>query len=132
MKQWSDRKKMVYEPVFKSYVFVRIEEEAKWELKKINGILNFVHWLGVPAKIRDEEIDTIRKFLSEFSDVRVEEKNLRVNSMVKIKQGALMNYQGVLIELIGNRALVRIESLGIQLSAQFEKKNLELISNLRV
>ena len=42
VKQWSDRKKVVLEPLFKSYVFVRVAEEQKWELKKINGILNFI------------------------------------------------------------------------------------------
>ncbi len=57
--QWSDRKKIVMEPVFKSYVFVKIEEERKWDIKKINGVLNYVYWLGKPARIREEEILTI-------------------------------------------------------------------------
>ncbi|MBL0358846.1 MAG: UpxY family transcription antiterminator [Chitinophagaceae bacterium] len=34
VKQWSDRKKVVLEPVFKSYVFVKILEDKKWDLKK--------------------------------------------------------------------------------------------------
>ena len=73
-RQWSDRKKVVHEPVFKGYVFVKVEETKKWDVKKIPGILNFVYWLGKPAKIREEEIDTIRRFLNEFSDVAVEQK----------------------------------------------------------
>ena len=39
-RKWSDRVKVVEEPLFKSYVFVRIGENEKWEIKKINGILN--------------------------------------------------------------------------------------------
>lgn len=128
VKQWSDRKKVVMEPVFKSYVFVRIAEKEKWDVKKINGILNFVHWLGKPAIIRDEEIVTIRKFLNEFSDVTVEAlSGLQVNSKVRVKQGLLMNYQGILIEVYGNKAKVRIETLGVQLSAAFDKRNLEAV-----
>ena len=65
VKQWSDRKKVVMEPIFKSYVFVRVEDKEKFELKSISGILNFVHWLGKPAIVRDEDITTIRKFLNE-------------------------------------------------------------------
>jgi len=65
-RQWSDRKKVVMEPVFKGYVFVKLEDNKKWQVKDVNGILNFVYWLGKPAVIRDEEIDTIRKFLNEF------------------------------------------------------------------
>jgi len=124
VKQWSDRKKVVLEPIFKSYVFVRISEDDKWSLKKINGILNFVYWLGKPAHIRDEEINSIKKFLNEFSEVAVEQE-LQVNSKVRIKQGVLMNYQGILLEISGNRAKIKIESMGLQLSAHFDKKNIE-------
>jgi transcription antitermination factor NusG len=124
-RQWSDRKKVVLEPVFKGYVFVKINPEEKWEVKKVNGVLNYVYWLGKPAPIPEHEIMTIRKFLNEFSDVEVTELSLTVNSTVRIKTGVLMNYQGVLVELIGNKARVKIESMGLQLSAQFDKKNLE-------
>jgi transcription antitermination factor NusG len=128
-RQWSDRKKVVMEPVFKSYVFVKIADAEKWELKKVNGVLNFVYWLGKPAPIREEEIMTIKKFLNEFKDVEVSDLSLQVNSTVRIKTGVLMNYQGILVELIGNKARVRIESMGLQLSAQFDKKNLEHLGN---
>ena len=115
------------EPVFKGYVFVRLEDEKKWEVKNIPGILNFVYWLGKPAQIRDEEIDVIRKFLNEFNDVQVEAKGFVVNSKVRIRQGVLMNYNGIVVEVIGNRAIVKIDTLDLQLSAHFDKKNLELI-----
>ncbi|MEO8720911.1 MAG: UpxY family transcription antiterminator [Ginsengibacter sp.] len=126
-RQWSDRKKIVLEPVFKGYVFVRIEEQKKWQIKEVSGILNFVYWLGKPAQIRDEEIDIIRKFLNEFQDVQVEAKGFVVNTKVRIKQGVLMNYHGIVVEVLGTRAVVKIDTLDIQLSAHFDKKNLELI-----
>ncbi|MBC7887714.1 MAG: UpxY family transcription antiterminator [Ferruginibacter sp.] len=131
VKQWSDRKKIVLEPVFKSYVFVRVPDAEKWELRSIYGIINFVYWLGKPARIKDQDIYTIRKFLHEFSDVEVEQNlGLTVNSKVRVKQGVLMNYQGILVELSGSRAKVRIESMGIHLSAQFDRKNLELVGQM--
>jgi transcription antitermination factor NusG len=127
-KQWSDRKKVVLEPIFKSYVFVKVEEKEKWELRNIHGVLNFVYWLGKPAIIREQEINTIRKFLNEFSDVNVEQLDqLKVNATVRVKQGIMMNYQGLLIEVAGNKARVRIESMGMYLNANFDKKNLELV-----
>ena len=129
-KQWSDRRKVVLEPIFKSYVFVKIADTNKWDLKKINGVLNFVYWLGKPAIIKDEEIDTIRKFLNEFSNVEIVESNqLKVNARVRIRQGVMMNYHGLLVEISGNRAKVKIDSMGVSLQAQFDKKNLELIDN---
>ena len=127
VKQWSDRKKTVLEPLFKSYVFVQVEESRKWELLTINGIVNYVYWLGKPARIKENEIDTVRKFLTEFSSVNVAEEDSVINSKVKIKQGVLMNYHGILLQVLGNRASVKIESMGLQLTAVFDKKNIEII-----
>lgn len=127
VKQWSDRKKIILEPIFRCYVFVKVEEDKKWEIKRINGIVNYVYWLGKPAKIKEEEIITIKKFLHEFSEVEVEQIGLQVNQKVRIRQGILMNYEGILLEISGNRAFVKIESMGLQLSAHFDKKNLEKI-----
>lgn len=128
VRQWSDRKKTVLEPIFKGYVFVRTPEEKKWDLKNIPGILNFVYWLGRPAEIREEEIITVKRFLNEFDDVVFEKKGVLVNSNVRITQGILMNYKGIVIEVFGNRAVVKIDSLDLQLSAQFDKNKLELIN----
>ena len=129
VKQWSDRKKTVLEPLFKSYVFVQVEEEKKWDLLKIDGIINYVTWLGKPAKIKESEIATIRKFLKEFDSVEVVDGLLEVNATVKIKQGVLMNYHGILLNISGNRASVKIESMGLQLITVIDKKNLEQVAN---
>ena len=126
-RQWSDRKKVVMDPIFKGYIFIHVEDSIKWEIKKVDGILNYVYWNGKPAIIREEEIDTIRKFLNQFQDVNVEELKLDVNKKVRIKQGVLMNYEGMVIEVNGRKAIVKIESMGLQLSAVFDNKNLELV-----
>lgn len=123
-KQWSDRKKIVTEPLFKGYVFVQVAEKNKWDLKLIDGILNYVYWLGKPAVVKEEEIDIIKKFLQEFENVELVNPLLEVNDPVLVKQGIMMDYRGIIIELRGNNARVRIESMGMVLSAVFEKKNL--------
>lgn len=127
LKQWSDRKKVVLEPLFKGYIFVKLDEANKWDIKNIEGVINFVYWLGKPARVREDEIDTIKKFLQEFNGVEVVERQLNVHSRVLVKQGVLMNYRGIIIEITGSKARVNIESMGIQLSAVFDKKNLEPI-----
>jgi len=126
IKQWSDRKKVIFEPLFRGYVFVKIPENLRWEITKIDGILNYIHWLGKPAIVKDSEIETIKRFLNEFDDVEITEniKRLAVNEVVVIKQGMFMDYKGIVIEVIGNKAKVKIDSLGIALSATFDKKNL--------
>lgn len=115
------------EPLFKGYVFVKINDHKKWDVKVIDGILNYVYWLGKPAIVREDEINTIRKFLQEFSDVEVVNATVGANDTVFVKQGLLMNYKGIVIEVKGNKAKVNIESMGLALSAVFDIKNLEVI-----
>ena len=126
-RQWSDRKKVVMEPLFKGYVFVQVEEDSKWDLKQVDGILNYVYWLGKPAMVKPSEIDTIRKFLQEFEGVEVVNASVGAADNVMIKQGILMNYKGIVVEVQGNKAKVNIGSMGLVLTAVFEVKNLELL-----
>ena len=123
-RQWSDRKKIIQEPLFKGYVFVNVLEEEKWSLKNIEGIINFVYWLGKPAKVREDEIERIQKFLQEFKNVEVTENKIIKSDSVIITQGVLMNYKGIVVEIIGNKARVQIDSMGIRLNALFDKKKL--------
>ncbi|MCO5287726.1 MAG: UpxY family transcription antiterminator [Chitinophagaceae bacterium] len=127
VRQWSDRKKVVYEPLFRGYVFIHCTLRQLWESLMIGGILAPVRYLGKPAVIRDEEIQTIKKFLKDFEDVKVEEFTLEKSARVRIRTGVLMDYEGTVVEVYGNRAIVKINSLGLQLSAQFNKKDLEKI-----
>ena len=57
LRQWSDRKKKVISPLFTSYVFIQIEESKRDTVFVIDGILNYVFWLGKPAVIRDEDME---------------------------------------------------------------------------
>ena len=55
-RKWSDRIKVVEEPLFKSYVFVKIGDEHRTEVRMTTGVVNFVYWNGKPAVIREKEI----------------------------------------------------------------------------
>src|SRR5690242_2529438 len=72
LRQWSDRKKTVLEPLFTSYVFIRVAEADHLKVKQTEGVLSLVHWLGKPAVIKEEEIEVIRQFLTEYPNVQLE------------------------------------------------------------
>jgi len=126
-RRWSDRKKTIMEPLFKGYIFIKIEEPKKWDIKQIDGILNYVYWLGKPARIRESEINNIKFFLKEFTSVEVINNKIVIKDAVIINEGVLMNYKGMVIDVFGNKARVQIDSLGIRLSALFEKSSLSPI-----
>src|SRR4051812_43904118 len=68
-KKWSDRKKTILEPLFKSYVFVRITQKGQVPVLSTDGVVSFITFLGKPAMIRDEEIDIIKQFLRDYQNV---------------------------------------------------------------
>lgn len=71
-KQWSDRKKITEEPLFRSYVFVNIDLDQQGSIvRRTLGVVNFVYWLNKPAVIQDDEILAIQQFLSEHAAVEV-------------------------------------------------------------
>ena len=80
--------------------------------------------MRTPIEVLDFETS---EFLKEFDTVEVVEGPLEINTTVKVKQGVLMNYQGILLQISGNRASVKIESMGLQLITLIDKKNLEKV-----
>lgn len=128
-RKWSDRMKTVEEPLFKSYVFVRVSEQDKGEVRYVDGVLNYVYWNGKPAVVRDEEIIEIRKFLAEYDDVEVRTLDVKPADEVLINQGVMMGATGRVLRVLSNNVIeVRIDSLGFVLTAKMEKKHLEKVS----
>lgn len=128
-KKWSDRYKVVEEPLFKSYVFINITEEEKTRVRLTDGVVNFVYWLGKPAEIRASEIETIRKFLNEYEDVQAKPLDVQQGQRVRVKTGILMDTEGEVIKVMNNRVYVLLESLGYELTAKFDKSNIEPVFN---
>jgi transcription antitermination factor NusG len=123
-KKWSDRMKWVEEPLFKSYVFVRINLKDMTRVRMVDGVLNFVYWLGKPALVKDVEIEDIRRFMKEYSEVEVQTIELKPDMPVLIRTGVLMDKEAKVKRVLHNNAVeVVIESLGFVLLAQVEKSN---------
>jgi transcription antitermination factor NusG len=123
-KQWSDRVKWIEEPVFKSYVFIRVKDDEMTAVRMINGVVNFVYWLGKPAVVKDREIEVIRKFLDEYEEVLVEPVEVKKDTRVTIRKGAFMDKEAKVMKVLNNRVQVVIESIGFTLIAVVDKSNI--------
>ncbi len=120
-RQWSDRKKIIEDPIFKSYVFVRIAEDERLKVLQTDGVLNFVHHMGKPAVIKDNEIDLIKSFLKE-KDASVTSQpweSLEENIQVKINHGIFMDNTGTVLQANRKKVYVRLESLGQVMVVEF-------------
>lgn len=125
-KQWSDRKKIVEEPLFKSYVFVKISQIERAEVLITPGVLNFVYYLGKAAIIRDEEIDAIKRYLSDDNAKfeLVSTSKFKENTKVKIAQGVFLDSFGTVVKESNKKIYVQIESLGQVMIVEFKSNYL--------
>lgn len=128
VRQWADRKKLVLEPLFTSYVFVHTTPQEHLAIKQTDGILNFVYWLGQPAVIRDEEIAAVKQFLDEYHNVQLEKISVNMHDRVRISSGPLMAREGDVIEVRSKTVKVQLPTLGYALTAEVEKANVEVIT----
>jgi transcription antitermination factor NusG len=123
-RKWSDRVKTIEEPLFKSYVFVKIEEEERTMIRMTHGVINFVYWDKKPAIIKEKEIQAIRRFLDEYQTVEVHTTDVKVNDRVMITAGPFTDQYGKVISIRRKAVKVAIESLGYVLVAYIERTKL--------
>jgi transcription antitermination factor NusG len=124
-RKWSDRVKTVEEPLFKSYVFVKVSEEDRTAVRMTPGAINFVYWQGKPAVIKEKEILAIKRFLDEYENVEARSSaDIKVNQRVRITNGSLMDQEGQVIDLRHKTVKVAIDSLGYILVAYIDRSKL--------
>jgi len=114
LKQWSDRKKMVETPLIPSYVFVRIAEANRKDVFQINGVVQYVFWLGKPAIIKPSEIEALKTQLA-APVVKVDIETWTPNTEVQIKEGPFKNQMAEVDKISANKVTLIIKSLGIRL-----------------
>jgi len=123
-RKWSDRVKIIEEPLFKSYVFVKVSDEEKTTVRMTTGVMNFVYWNKKPAIIKEKEILTIKRFLDEYRDVHVYPIDLKLNDRVRVTSGSFMDHEGKVLGLRHKIVKVAIDSLGYILVAYIERSKL--------
>lgn len=127
VRQWSDRKKVIYVPLFTSYVFFKATEKQLLEIKQTEGVINIVHWLNKPAVIKNEEIEAIRNFLSDFENVHLQEANVSINDTVRVISGPLTDKEGIVMSLQKKSVKLVLPSLGYAMVAEVAINNVEVL-----
>jgi len=129
-RKWSDRTKTVEEPLFKSYVFVKVSEEERTKVRLTNGVVNFVYWNGKPAVVREKEIQVIKLFLDEHENVQVRPMDLSVQQRVLITSGTFMDRTATVLDVRKKEVKVSIDSLGYELVALIDKNKITLLEDV--
>ncbi len=131
LKFWSDRRKWVEEPLFKSYIFVRISESQYFHVLNTTGVVRYVTFEGRAVPIPEKQIEAIRYFLSEL-DAPLEKMDLsgfEQGTKVEITRGPLKGLTGQIVNQPGQqRVRVEIEALGQFINLTISPRDLRVIS----
>ena len=130
LKQWSDRKKMVEEPLFRSYIFVRITQKDYYNVLNTIGIVRYITFEGKAVPIPDNQINLIKNLLEQDVEIEAIEETLKLGAKVEVKFGSLIGLVGELTEHKGKqKVVVRLEhishSLLVTLPTQYVTKAIE-------
>lgn len=113
LKNWSDRKKWVEEPLIKSYLFVRIPADKHADVLMTKGIARFLYFSGKVASMPDKQIDELKLLMASSFELEVTEENLQPGEKVNVKAGPLKGISGEVVAYRSQKQLlIRLENLG--------------------
>ena len=127
VRTWSDRTKVIEEPLFKGYVFIQLEDHKRDEVFTYPGTVRYLFWLRRPAIVREEEFATIQKCLGHYDHERLNVTDITPGTHVRITSGKFMNEEGTLLDTSNSKALLQLKELGIQLSLDLTQNELQAL-----
>ena len=110
--QYSDRKKKVEKPLLPSYVLVYISESDRQKVFNIPGVVRYVFWLGKPAEVRDQEIETMKSSLSGIIQ-SISVKQLKKGMNYRISDGPFKGNKGKVVANSKHKIKLQLAGLGI-------------------
>jgi transcription elongation factor/antiterminator RfaH len=110
IREWSDRKKEVEQPLFPGYIFCRFDYSQRRPVVLTPGVLQVVGYGKSPIPVDDKEIAAVQ--LAVASQVLSQPwPYIQVGERVKIHTGKLTGLEGILINFKGHHRVVLSVSL---------------------
>ena len=110
LKQWSDRRKKIEEPLFKSYVFVFSNAKEHIPILNVYGVLKFVTFEHEAVVVPENQILAIKEFVAEFEHGEqykmMNNEELKKGQMVRIITGPMKGLKGRLESIENKRHLI--------------------------
>lgn len=112
VRQWSDRKKNVSTPLFTSYLFVRLKEKERELVFQVSGVVRYLFWLGKPAIVKEEEIQTIRNWVEDENVLEMVVADFSPGDRMIIPKGVLKDQEVIIKEVSKNKMRLVLLGLG--------------------
>lgn len=105
-RRWSDRKKVIEEPLFKGYLFVNIPLKLRWDVLNTRGVARFIGPSArVPVVVPEKDLWAIRRFIEEEIEIDPY-PYLKTGERVYIRSGPFKGAEGFIIQKGGHSRLV--------------------------
>jgi transcription antitermination factor NusG len=105
VRQWSDRKKELEQPLFPGYLFCRFDFQYRRPLITIPGVLQILGNGRIGIPVSDDEINALR--LAVTSGIAKQPwPYLEVGQRVRVNYGTLSGLEGILVNVKGNHRVV--------------------------
>ena len=130
MKQWSDRKKKVEEPLFRSYIFVNITLADYYNVLNVANVVKFITFEKKPVVVPENQITAIKKYIcdTDLHEIECDSMDLKEGELVRIKTGQMKDLIGRFIKIKGkHRIIIDIEAVGQSLPINISRSNVERI-----
>jgi transcription antitermination factor NusG len=123
---YGSKKKMVYQPLFPTFVFVYITETEMSEVRRTGDVINFVYWLGKPAIIKTPEIENIAHFNGLYCNIKVERSPVNSVGMVHITNEPGLRTVSGFVNSKTTKIKLTLPSLGFTMFAETENEVLSV------
>ena len=128
VKQWSDRKKKVEEPLFRSYLFVNIPLSDYYTVLNVNGVVKFITFEKKPVPVPDNQIIAIKEYLNDTELHSIDYEDFKEGELVRIKSGQMKDLVGRFIKINGkHRIIIDIEAVGQSIPINIARSNVEAV-----
>jgi len=125
---WSDRKKMIEEPLFPSYVFVYADAKERYLSLQTHGAVRMVSFDGRPSRIPEDQIAAIYKLVKYGFDPQPHQY-LSYGDEVEVMSGSLKGVRGFFLEdRSGGRFIMSIHEIKQSLAIELHKRQVRKIS----
>ena len=113
LKQWSDRKKWIEEPLFKSYLFVKVSPREYFDaLNASVHVIRYITFEGKAVPIPEQQIEAIKVFINQEETRNVDLSDYEPGKSIKVVEGPMKGLQGNLVRVLGKKK-VRVEIAGV-------------------
>lgn len=120
-KQWADRKVIIEQPLFQSYVFVHVDAYERLRVLQTTGVVDFVNYNSTPAIVNEQEITQIKTALQTHHSLHpVNLRAIRTGDRINIESGIFHDAMGEVVEVHEKNIVVIIKQLDCALVAKIK------------